>query len=585
MRQITEQSQSILGLLKSLLRPFRWRVVVILLSAVAVSGISLLTPLVQRQLMDDGILQGQWHVIVNCSLLSLTLFLLSQAIEVFQFSCSLYIQKMLSFRLFDSALRHIFRLPISYFNDAGNAQIMNNVTSDIDRIRGIADNLVILTIVQVLKTIGGVIGLMLLHWELGLIVLLGLPVKILMNLYFSKKRASTLAQLIEMYSRYYGWLGDILSNVSIVKLWQARRRSMIQYTNHQRKFMREEFRMEYTGKANDINSHVMDQILQTVLYVIGSTFILNGDLSLGSFFAFTTYSFFVMNTITYLTSVQAHLIEIGPALERHVDFMSLPEEQAGHLPAPSVVEMLSLSNVNLQYDSVTALEDVSLTFKCGEVAAIIGANGSGKSSLIQLLLRMYIPTSGEVYLNGVNIQEICMDEYRGLISVIEQKPQLLNNTVHENINLSGALPKEAIVQAFTKYKMNELLENLSEGIDTHVGVGGLKLSGGERQKITALRALLKPCQILILDEATSNYDIESEHALFDMLLKDKTERITLIITHKYDVLPRVDRVVFLEQGRVAGEGTYQSLKTENERFRTLLTTSASFTPTLENNAK
>ena len=144
---------------------------------------------------------------------------------------------------------------------------------------------------------------------------------------------------------------------------------------------------------------------------------------------------------------------------------------------------------------------------------------------------------------------------------------MLDSTVYENINLSGKLSREAVVQAFTRCRLRELLESLSEGIDTQVGVGGAKLSGGERQKITALRALLKPCQILILDEATSNYDIESEHALYDMLLQDKTKRMTFIITHKRDILPRVDRVVYLEHGRVAGEGTYQSLLTENERFR------------------
>jgi len=229
---------------------------------------------------------------------------------------------------------------------------------------------------------------------------------------------------------------------------------------------------------------------------------------------------------------------------------------------------IKFENVSFGYDkNKTILKNINFEINSGEKVAIIGSNGSGKSSIINLILRFYKPDAGRILLDDVNIEDLNLKDYRSLISVVSQDVYLFDTTIKENINLSLPVADSEVHRAAKESGADKFIDRLSEKYDYSVGENGSKLSGGEKQKVAVARGLVRDSKILILDEATSNYDVESEIELCEYIKENYTDKTVIVITHKPEILKIMDTIYVLQKGEIVGRGSHDELYRDNISYR------------------
>ena len=323
------------------------------------------------------------------------------------------------------------------------------------------------------------------------------------------------------------------------------------------------------GQWNTITDSLMVQFLSTLLYILGANLVFDLQLSVGSVFAFITYSSYVTGPISAILNIGYLLSGIIPSTKRYYAFMDLEEETDNGETAALCPDDLKLQQVSFAYEKEKyVLKDVDILFAKGSKTAIIGRNGSGKTTIINLLTRMYEPTSGKIMLGTEDISELPLPEYRNMVSVVSQQIYLFNDTIRNNICLYKRVDDVIVEEACKDSGLEDFIKEVS--LDYVVGQNGAMLSGGQKQKIALARALIHDKPIVIFDEATSNTDAYSEqqiNGLLDTKLKEKT---VIVITHKKEILNKVDQIVVLKEGVVIDNGTYDELVGKNEELNIMM---------------
>lgn len=299
------------------------------------------------------------------------------------------------------------------------------------------------------------------------------------------------------------------------------------------------------------------------------------QLTVGSVFAFITYSSYVTGPITAILNIGYLLSGIIPSTKRFYEFMDLKEESDHGSLAEAAYGDLELENITFSYETEKPLlKDVNMKFPKGSKTALIGRNGSGKSTIINLLTRLYDPADGKILLNGTDIFKISLQEYRSMVSIVSQQIYLFNDTIKNNICLYKTVSDEEVEIACRDSGLDDFLKEVS--LDYMVGQNGSMLSGGQKQKIALARALIHDRPIILFDEVTSNTDVYSEHQINGLLhtrLKDKT---VVIITHRQEILSKVDQVIILKHGTVTDSGRYEELLNNNDELSIMLKNNLSF---------
>ncbi len=292
--------------------------------------------------------------------------------------------------------------------------------------------------------------------------------------------------------------------------------------------------------------------MDVALYILGGALVCRGDLTVGAVVAFISYSGYVTGPVASLINLKMHFARILPSAERLFSFLDREEESSGtrRLPEGVCAPVLCFDGVRFSYgEGREVLKGVSFRIMPGEKVAFIGKNGSGKSTIFNLLLRFYEPCGGEITADGIPVGEFPVDEYRGLFSVVSQEPYLFMDSIAGNVDLSGKRSREEVEKALKQSGAAEFIGKFPEGERTQTGNKGTKLSGGEKQKLAA-RALLKDAPVVLLDEASSGYDVESDAYLHHIITHEMEEKTVLMITHHYHQLEGFDRIFYLEDGRL-----------------------------------
>lgn len=293
---------------------------------------------------------------------------------------------------------------------------------------------------------------------------------------------------------------------------------------------------------------VVELAFINLMYLPGALLIQRNQITFGSLVTFITFSSYLLVPVDAIMYLQVLFKQMKPCMEDIQRFFALEEENYSSTLLPdSIISNIEFKDVAVTFDKRCILQDINFKIRRGEKVALVGDNGSGKTTLLNLLLGLCQASSGEVLINGIPIQEYNIDAYRNKISVVSQDIHLFHGTIKENI----VLDKEtAFTPGNSPTFCTEAMEKLENQFDTAVGSDGTKLSGGEKQKVALLRALNRKAAILVLDEASSHYDKESEDA-FNLFIKENTDYdFYFIVTHRNDILKYVDKIIHISHGKL-----------------------------------
>ena len=552
-----------------LLGKYKKTIVVIVGCLLVSTGLNLCVPLISRRIMDDGFIGGNKKLLIELVLVSMVIYTINSLIDLIKEKKRVDISAKIQYFLSEQSFSHLMKLRVNYFNNTNYAETLNNINMDINQMTSVADSSVFFVITQAFSMTGGIIGLFIIDFRMTILVLLFIPIKCVVMKYFAKKQKQIMDEFIKKNQKYAKWFGDTVGGVREVKLFNILDRKHEEFDQNRKDIIEKQKQMNMLGQWNTITDSLMVQFLSTLLYILGANLVFDLQLSVGSVFAFITYSSYVTGPISAILNIGYLLSGIIPSTKRYYAFMDLEEETDNGETAALCPDDLKLQQVSFAYEKEKyVLKDVDILFAKGSKTAIIGRNGSGKTTIINLLTRMYEPTSGKIMLGTEDISELPLPEYRNMVSVVSLQIYLFNDTIRNNICLYKRVDDVIVEEACKDSGLEDFIKEVS--LDYVVGQNGAMLSGGQKQKIALARALIHDKPIVIFDEATSNTDAYSEqqiNGLLDTKLKEKT---VIVITHKKEILNKVDQIVVLKEGVVIDNGTYDELVGKNEELNIMM---------------
>ena len=458
----------------------------------------------------------------------------------------------------------LLRLPPAYYDDTATASLVTRFTNDVNNLAG-ASTTVLTTLVRDSVTIVALIAILLYsNWKLTLVACVVIPPIAVVVRVFSRR----LRTMSRESQRAVGGIAEVLdesiANQRVVRVFGGQDYEMRRFDKAAQDLRRYsmKFAIAAAGTVPVTQLLVACAIAAIVYLAAGQAFA--GSTGVGEFIKFIAAFGMLLQPLKRLTGINEHLQRGLAACESVFDLVDAPaEDDRGTVTVDRARGAIAFDHVSLSYGSGTrpALDDLTLEIRPGETVALVGASGSGKSSLVHLLPRFYHPQSGRITLDGHDLESLTLASLRRQISLVSQNVVLFNDTVAANIayGRADAVGDEAIRAAARAAHALEFIDALPHGMRTRIGENGAKLSGGQRQRIAIARAVLKDAPVLLLDEATSALDTESERAVqaaLEALMKGRT---TIVIAHRLSTVESADRIVVLSHGRIVETGTHAEL--------------------------
>lgn len=507
-------------------------------------------PLVVQKLTDSGLIQKNYRAICTYACILIALIIAVQALEALQDWLLLRVRNDVLHKLHVQAFQKILRLKMDQFTKQNSTEIINQLNMDIESAGMLLDKGILYMFTYTLRIISGFIGLFYINWKMAFCILACIPVKFMLLQILSRKKEHFFQDYIKRNQSFYAWMSDRITGIREVKLQNRYETEEQCFSRYKKELLHQQQKISFLDICNMTVETGIQGIMTGIYYLLGGFFVCNGSMSMGSVLAFISYSGNVTGPISMLMNIKMIISQIRPSFRRLEEFWRLETEPQKGENFQQEFHSLELRKVCFGYDGKRVLRDVSMKLYRGQRIAIIGENGSGKSTLIQILLRFFQPDSGMIVINGQEAEDIVLTEYRSLFSVVSQFPYLFQETIRKNLDYEGKYGEEELKAVFSVAGMEELLTHFPDGLDTLVGVDSTNLSGGEKQKLAFLRAMLHPAPIFIFDECTSNLDRESEEWFFTKGLEMLGDRLVILITHQLEYTKKCDKIYEIKNGRI-----------------------------------
>jgi len=476
----------------------------------------------------------------------------------------------------DEVYLHLERLPLSYFHRSKAGQLIARVLNDTRETKSIVTTALSDTLRQIVTATAYMVALLLLSWRLTLIAVVVVPVIVLAMM-------PILRELRHRYRAAWDQQGDLVSvleetvgGIRLIKAYGTEEYESRRFQERSGRFASGMIRAATIGEAASPVSEMLSSVAALTLIWVGAGWVLGGGmLNPEQFVAFVTISLRMVSPVKAVSTFPARAQQGLAAADRFMEIIDHPPEPDAEevgKPLPAIEREIRFEGVSFAYEADTpVLQDVELSVAMGEVVALVGPSGAGKSTLVDLLPRFLEPDRGRILIDGTDLRDVSLGSLRRLMGIVSQDTVIFNDTVRANIGYGGAeaWTQEEIEAAARAANAHEFILELTEAYETKLGDRGVRLSGGQRQRIGIARAILRDPPILILDEATSSLDTESERLIQAAIGRLLEGRTVFVIAHRLSTVQDADRILVMEQGRVVDSGTHDELYSRGGLYRRL----------------
>ena len=547
-----------------LLTPY-WKT--LLVSAILVAGragMELVPPLFQRAIIDDVIGAGDLSRLGWLLAGLVAVYLLQQLVN----AGDMFLRHALGEKfILDLRVRlydYLQRLSLSFFERTSTGELMSRVTNDVNALESFVTHGSALAAIDLLRLVGGAVILFILDARLALLVLLPVPILAVAMRYFNQR-------IRPIYRRVRARLGDInarlqdsLSGIRVIQAFGQEERELRRFFTESENYY--EARVQGIRYWSTFFPSMRFVASMGVVIVLGagSVMVVDGSLTLGTLVAFLSYtvSFYEpINRLTDIDNVFQEAIAAGERIFELLDETAEIEDGSDAVELPAVQGQVAFQDVHFRYGTGDeVLQDVDFVMAPGEMVALVGPSGAGKTSIANLLCRFYDPIHGRITVDGYDLRHVTLASLRSHVAVVLQDTFLFNTSVRENLlyGKPDATDEELIAAAEAAYA-HEFIETLPDRYDTEIGERGVRLSGGQKQRLALARAILADPRILILDEATSSVDAEAEYLIQQALESVLEGRTALVIAHRLSTIRSADKIIALEEGRIVEVGDHREL--------------------------
>lgn len=491
---------------------------------------------------------------------------ISRVAKSFQDYYTNVITQRLGAKLYNDSVTHSFSLPYAVFEDQRSGEFLSKLTSarnDSQKLIQLSINLLFFGAIGVIIAIGYAFFV---HWSIAVAYIVIIPTLGFVTFWITRKIKDAQTEIVKETQALAGSTTETLRNVELVKSLGLEGQEINRLNDTNEKILDLELKKVRLIRTYSFVQGTMINGLRMVLLLLMLWLIYVNQITLGEFFTLMLYSFFVFSPLSMLGDVATSYQETKASLEKLDEILKQEKEEHPQNPqAVNDINTISFENVTFGYGTsdTNALKDISLTIESGKTVAFVGPSGSGKSTTIKLIVGLYHPTNGGVKFNGISGKEIDLIALRNRIGLVAQETQLFAGTIRENLLfVKPTATDEECIAALTSASANTLIDRGDKGLDTKIGEGGLKLSGGEKQRLAIARALLRNPDILIFDEATSSLDSITEEQI-TKTIKDveqmHPELIRILVAHRLSTVMHADTIYVLEKGKLVEQGTHDEL--------------------------
>ena len=565
----------------SYLKPYSKQLILVLICIIVSSFFSLMPSIITGKILDDGLMKKDFAALIYYIVLSLIVTLLASLIGVAETYINTWIAQHITFDMRNQMYQHLQNMSQRFFTTNNQGDIITRMTSDIDGVKSVITSTFSSILSNSITLIIAMIAMFQKNWILALVGIIIVPIFTVPTRQAGKKRWSLTNESQKVNDEVNGILNETLSvsGQLLVKLFGKERYEYERYEKANRKMIGLNIKESMAGRWFRVVLTTFTSIGPMLIYLAGGILMMkyNSDLTIGDISVLVALLGRMYMPVNSLLNIQVDWIRSMALFTRIFDYFDIPVEikNAPDAITPETVRGdVVFEHVEFSYDeSKKILKDINFTLNAGKSIAIVGPSGSGKSTIVNLIPRLYDVDSGKVTFDGTDVRKIDLKFLREKVGVVSQETYLFNGTIRENLLYAKPDATEAdMIEALKKANIWDFVEGQEKGLDTEVGNRGLKLSGGEKQRISIARIILKDPVIFIFDEVTSALDSISEKKIqdaIDPIIKSKT---SILIAHRLSTILAADEILVVKDGTIAERGSHKELLSKEGIYRELYET-------------